>query len=101
MPKIGSSANGFGKFCEVYEAVEVSVVAVDAVGGLVDAFFFERRRRARLRDVFEFQQAKSGGDRIEGVRERRLTDLGSRKSNFWTAFPYVTFFQKHETYYKK
>ena len=23
MPKIGYSANGFGKFCEVYEAVEV------------------------------------------------------------------------------
>ena len=60
--------------------MEVSVEAVDAVRGLVDAFFFERRRRARLREDFEFQWAKSGGDRIEGVRERRLTDLGSRKS---------------------
>ena len=37
MPKIGYSANDFGKFCEVYEAVEVSVEAVHAAGGLVDA----------------------------------------------------------------
>ena len=37
MPKIGYSANGFDKFCEVYEAVEASAEAVDAVGGLVDA----------------------------------------------------------------
>ena len=31
MSKIGYSANGFGKFCEVYEAMEASVEAVDAV----------------------------------------------------------------------
>ena len=33
--------------------------------------FFERRRRrrVRLRDDFEFERAKSGGDRIEGVKE--------------------------------
>ena len=47
MPKIGYSANGFGKFCELYEAVEASVEAVDAVGGLVDA-------------------VEAAGDRIDG-----------------------------------
>ena len=35
MPKIGYSANGFGKFCEVYEAVETSVEAVDAMDAVV------------------------------------------------------------------
>ena len=44
MPKIGYSANGFGKFCEVYEAVEASAEAVDAVGGLVDAVEAARGR---------------------------------------------------------
>ena len=37
MPKIGYSANGFGKFCEVYKAV-------DAVGGLVEALEAARGR---------------------------------------------------------
>ena len=44
MPKIGYSANGFGKFCEVYEAVEASFEAADAVGGLVDAVEAARGR---------------------------------------------------------
>ena len=47
MQKIGYSANGFGKFCEVYEAVEAveaTAEAVDAVGGLVDAVEAARGR---------------------------------------------------------
>ena len=41
-PKIGTIADLalnpiFGKFSEVFEALEASVEAVDAVGGLVDA----------------------------------------------------------------
>ena len=44
MPKIGYSANGFGKFCEICEAVEAGAEAVDAVGGLVEAFEAARGR---------------------------------------------------------
>ena len=46
--------------------------------------FFERRWRARLRDEFEFERAKSGGDRIEGVRESGdwlIQAAGSRRAD--------------------
>ena len=60
MPKIGYSANGFGKFCEVYEAVEASFEAADAVGGLVDA-------------------VEAARGRINGIRRKHFPALGSSR----------------------
>ena len=56
MPKIGYSANGFVKFCEVYEAV-------DDVGGLVDAV--------------EAARCRIDGDSSSFSRHKNFPALGS------------------------
>ena len=64
MPKIGYSANGFVKFCEVYEAV-------DAIGGLVYAV--------------EAARGRIDGDSSSFSRRKHFLALGSSRREMLTS----------------